>query len=153
MQLLQRNLTAPSRQQGFTRRDGPVPAGLRRQADSSDGGQTGVRLQLAYPRCRPRLVGRLPRRLLHRSARPGRDEGNAAFLPRALASGLVELHSALRSRVRRLTSGSPRRRTRRSPDPRFGCHRDVRRAVRAPHSGHARRYFSVRILSARMSLR
>jgi hypothetical protein len=31
------------------------------------------------------MVGRLPCRLLHRSATTGRDEGNAAFLPRAFA--------------------------------------------------------------------
>ena len=37
------------------------------------------------------------RRLLHRSARAGRDEGNAAFLSRAFARGVVGLHSALRS--------------------------------------------------------
>ena len=40
---------------------------------------------------RPRLVGRQPRRLLHRSARAGRDEGNAAFLPRAFACGTLEV--------------------------------------------------------------
>ena len=43
---------------------------------------------LEHSRCRPRMVGRQSRRLLHRSARAGRDEGNAAFLPRAFARGL-----------------------------------------------------------------
>jgi pimeloyl-ACP methyl ester carboxylesterase len=43
---------------------------------------------LEHSRCRPRLVGRQSRRLQHRSARAGRDTGNAAFLPHALgASG------------------------------------------------------------------
>ena len=35
---------------------------------------------LEYPRCRPRLVGRQPGRLLHGSAGAGRNEGNAALL-------------------------------------------------------------------------
>jgi hypothetical protein len=50
---------------------------------------------LEYSRCRPRLVGRQSHRLLHRSARPGRQEGNAAFLPRSFAPGLIELHRPL----------------------------------------------------------
>ena len=33
-----------------TRADGPIPAGLRRQADSSDGRRTGVRLRTAWQR-------------------------------------------------------------------------------------------------------
>jgi poly(hydroxyalkanoate) depolymerase family esterase len=43
---------------------------------------------LECSRCWPRLVGRQSRRLLHRSARAGRDEGDAALLPRAFAPGL-----------------------------------------------------------------
>ena len=39
---------------------------------------------LERPWRRPRLVGRQSRRLLHRSARAGRDKGNAALLPCAL---------------------------------------------------------------------
>ena len=51
-------------------------------------GRAGDLRALEHSRCRPRLVGRQSRRLLHRSARAGRDEGNAAFLPRAFARGL-----------------------------------------------------------------
>lgn len=40
---------------------------------------------LEYSRCRPRLVGRQPGRLLHGPSGAGRNEGNAAFLPRAFA--------------------------------------------------------------------
>ena len=44
---------------------------------------------LEYSRCRPRLVGRQSRRFLHRSGGAGREQRNAAFLPRAFAPGLV----------------------------------------------------------------
>jgi hypothetical protein len=37
------------------------------------------------------MVGRQPCRLLHRSARTGRNEGNAAFLPRAFAPTATRL--------------------------------------------------------------
>src|SRR6202022_3377805 len=37
------------------------------------------------------MVGREPCRLLHRSARTGRHEGNAAFLPRAFAPTAARL--------------------------------------------------------------
>ena len=48
-------------------------------------GRAGDLRTLEHPRRRPRMVGRQSRRLLHRSARAGRDEGNAALLPRAFA--------------------------------------------------------------------
>jgi hypothetical protein len=51
---------------------------------------------LEHSWCRPRLGGRQSRRLLHRSARAGRDEGNAAFLPRSLALRLGPLFVTLR---------------------------------------------------------
>ena len=51
---------------------------------------------LEHSRCRPRMVGRQSRRLLHRSARTGRDEGNAAFLPRAFAARGVRLAFVVR---------------------------------------------------------
>ena len=44
---------------------------------------------LEYPRSRTRMVRRQPRGLLHRSARTGRNKGNAAFFPRAFAPGRV----------------------------------------------------------------
>jgi hypothetical protein len=50
---------------------------------------------LGYSRCRPRLVGRQSRRLLHRSARPGRHEGNAAFLPRSFGSAVTSEMSSV----------------------------------------------------------
>ena len=48
---------------------------------SNGHGRTGDLRTLERSRRRPRLVGRQPRRFLHRSARAGRDEGNAAVLP------------------------------------------------------------------------
>ena len=59
---------------------------------------------LECSRRRPRLVGRLSCRLLYRSARAGRDEGNVALLPRAFAFGLVGVHKALRRPARRRIS-------------------------------------------------
>ena len=44
---------------------------------------------LEYPRRRTRMVRRQPCGLLHRSARTGRNKGNATFLPRAFAPGGV----------------------------------------------------------------
>ena len=44
---------------------------------------------LEYPRSRTRVVRRQSRRLLHRSARTGRNKGNASFFPRAFAPGGV----------------------------------------------------------------
>ena len=72
--------------------DGRVPGWARLHPHKPDRcGRASDLRALEYSRCRPRLVGRQSRRLLHRSARAGRDEGNAAFLPRAFAPGLVEL--------------------------------------------------------------
>ena len=62
---------------------GRVPHG-----HACDAAGAGDLRALEYPRRRPCVVGRQSRRLLHRSARAGRDEGNAAFLPRAFARGL-----------------------------------------------------------------
>ena len=58
-------------------------------------GRAGDLRALEHSRCRPRVVGRQSRRLLHRSARAGRDEGNAALLPRAFASGPWATHGQL----------------------------------------------------------
>ena len=54
----------------------------------SHGRRAGNFRALVHSRCRPRMVGRQPRRLLRRSARAGRDERNAALLPRAFAQGV-----------------------------------------------------------------
>ena len=76
-------------------------------------GRAGDLRTLEHSWCRPRVVGRQSRRLLHRSARAGRDEGNAAFLPRAFARRVVGLHSALSQGLPRI--GNARRRLQRHP--------------------------------------
>ena len=85
---------------------------------------------LEHSWCRPRVVGRQSRRLLHRSARAGRDEGNAAFLPRAFARWVVGCFTVRSDRPeRRRTSGSAwRRRIRRWRDPPFGRTRSRQRS-------------------------
>ena len=100
-----------SRHHGASQQRRPNSRAVRQSDESDNEGasRTGARRACLYPHhpyrrgragdlralehswCRPRVVGRQSRRLLHRSARAGRDEGNAAFLPRAFAPGLVEL--------------------------------------------------------------
>jgi hypothetical protein len=72
--------------------------------------------------CRPRLVRWQSRRLLHRSAWAGRDEGDAPLLPRAFARGLVGPRNAIRSPGASPISGSAwRPRTRRSRNSSCGA--------------------------------
>ena len=67
---------------------------------------------LEYPRSRTRMVRRQPRGLLHRSARTGRNEGNAALFPRAFAPGEVAGRHGWRFGIegRAVSSTSKRRR-------------------------------------------
>ena len=82
---------------------GRVPTAMPIVAPSFPSGRAGELRALEHSWRRPRMVGRQPRRLLHRSARAGRDEGNAA-----LSS------SSIRSEGRRTCRALPRCGVRRS---------------------------------------
>ena len=75
---------------------GRIPGGhaYTRTIHTDASGRGNLRA-LEHPRSWTRMVGRQPCRLLHRSARAGCNEGNAAFLPRAFASTAARLASYL----------------------------------------------------------
>ena len=84
-QILEQSMRTTSTQKKVHR--GQVPGGHAYTRTIHDRRERARNLgALEYPRRRTRMVGRQPCGLLHRSARTGRNEGNAAFFPRAFAA-------------------------------------------------------------------